>query len=172
MNDYINREKARNEIVSLMKEMKLTIGGTTVWEGFTISPTKAVYALKRMPSADVVEVVRCKECEHYKDSATGNRKACFRKDADGIPVCYDFLPDDWCKYGEMKSFGIEVSDVMSIIDKFNEVGNIHAISSGDIGEALQRVANTSLDESITFITAANTVVQNPETVKKDEGKEK
>lgn len=61
---------------------------------------------------------------------------------------------------------------MSIVDKFNEVSNNFAISSGGIGEALQRsasslaAANTTLDESIALITAANTVVQNPEKVGK------
>lgn len=70
----------------------------------------------------------------------------------------------------MAAFGIEASDAMSIIDKFNEVGNTFAISSGGIGEALQRsaaalhTANATLDESVALITAGNTVVQNPEMV--------
>ena len=56
------------------------------------------------------------------------------------------------------------------IDKFNEIGNNFAISSGGIGEALQRsasslfAANNTLDESIALITAANTVVQDPDVV--------
>lgn len=59
---------------------------------------------------------------------------------------------------------------MSIVDKFNEVSNNFAISSGGIGEALQRsasslaAANNTLDESIAMITAANEVAQNPEKV--------
>ena len=58
----------------------------------------------------------------------------------------------------------------SIIDKFNEIGNKFAISSGGIGEAMKRsassldAANNSIDESIALITAANTVVQNPDKV--------
>lgn len=53
---------------------------------------------------------------------------------------------------------------LSIVDKMNEVSNNFAISSGGIGEALQRsassmmAANNSLDETIALITAANTVV--------------
>lgn len=65
--------------------------------------------------------------------------------------------------GEMD--GMSDSDfAMNIIDKFNEVGNNFAISSGGIGEALERsasslyAANNTLDESIALITAANTVV--------------
>lgn len=59
---------------------------------------------------------------------------------------------------------------MSIIDKFNEIGNNFAISSGGIGEALERsasslmAANNTIDESIALITSANQVVQNPESV--------
>ena len=59
---------------------------------------------------------------------------------------------------------------MSIVDKFNEVANRYSISSGGIGEALQRsassmaAANNTLDETIALITAANTVVQDPDAV--------
>lgn len=56
------------------------------------------------PTADVVEVVRCKDCEHYKQSeADPNRKMCRRKDVDGFPVCYDFCPTDYCSYGERRT---------------------------------------------------------------------
>lgn len=70
----------------------------------------------------------------------------------------------------MQAFGIEASNVMSIVDKFNEVGNNFAISSAGIGEAMQRsaaamaAANNTIDETIALITAANTIVQNPESV--------
>ena len=70
----------------------------------------------------------------------------------------------------MKAFGIESSDTMSIIDKFNAVGNSFAITSAGIGEALQRsasalyAAGNTLDESVALVTAANSVIQNPEQV--------
>ena len=70
----------------------------------------------------------------------------------------------------MKGFGIESENASSILDKFNEVGNNFAISSGDIGEALQRsassmaAANNTIDETIALITAANTVVQDATSV--------
>ena len=59
---------------------------------------------------------------------------------------------------------------LSIVDKMNEVSNNFAISSGGIGDALQRsassmmAANNSLDETIALITAANTVVQDPASI--------
>ena len=70
----------------------------------------------------------------------------------------------------MQAFGIEASNAISIVDKFNEVGNNFAISSAGIGEAMKRsasamaAANNTIDETIALITAANTIVQNPEVV--------
>lgn len=64
----------------------------------------------------------------------------------------------------MTAFHIEAGNAISIVDKYNEVGNNFAISSGGIGEAMERsasslaAANNTIDESIALITAANTVV--------------
>ena len=72
----------------------------------------------------------------------------------------------------MKAFGIESDNTMSIIDRFNEVGNNFSITSAGIGEALQRSASAlyeagnSIDESIALVTAGNSVIQNPEQVGK------
>lgn len=70
----------------------------------------------------------------------------------------------------MQAFGIEAANVMTIVDKFNIIGNKFAISSTGIGEALLNsasalaAAGNTLDESIALITAANEVIQNPEKV--------
>ena len=70
----------------------------------------------------------------------------------------------------MKAFNIEAEDAMIIVDKFNEVGNNFAISSGGIGEAMARsasamaAANNTIDESIALIVAANNVIQDPDVV--------
>ena len=70
----------------------------------------------------------------------------------------------------MKGFGMEASETMAIVDRFNEVGNRFAITSVGIGDALQRSASAlysagnTIDESIGLITAANSVVQDPTTV--------
>lgn len=91
---------------------------------------------------------------------------------------YYNVGDDLADIGEasdsiistMHGFGIEASNAMEIVDKFNEVGNNFAISSSGIGQALLRsasamaAAGNTIDESIGLITAANSVVQNPETV--------
>ena len=41
----------------------------------------------------------------------------------------------------MKAFGIEAANVMTIVDRFNEVGNRFAISSKGVGDALVRSAS-------------------------------
>lgn len=70
----------------------------------------------------------------------------------------------------MQAFGINASEIMTIVDRFNEVGNNYAISSKGVGDALIRsaaamnAAGNTLDETIALITAANTVVQDPEKV--------
>lgn len=70
----------------------------------------------------------------------------------------------------MMAFGIEANDTMSIIDRFNAVGNSFAITSAGIGEALQRSASAlfsagnTIDESVALVTTANSVIQNPEQV--------
>lgn len=70
----------------------------------------------------------------------------------------------------MKAFGYSAQDAMSIVNKFNYVGNNFAVTSADLGEALQRSAsamaqgNNTLEESIALITAGNRVVQNADVV--------
>ena len=73
----------------------------------------------------------------------------------------------------LKGFGMEASEAMAIVDRFNEVGNRFAITSQGIGEALRLSASAlnegknSLDESIALITAANEVVNDPSSVGKN-----
>ncbi|MGF6375122.1 TP901 family phage tail tape measure protein [Clostridiales Family XIII bacterium PM5-7] len=70
----------------------------------------------------------------------------------------------------MQGFGIEAENSMSIVDKFNQVGNEFATTSGGIGEGMLRsaaalhAANNSLDESIALFTAGQEVVQNAESM--------
>ena len=70
----------------------------------------------------------------------------------------------------LQAFNIEAQDSITIVDKFNEVGNNYAITSEGIGAALERsaasfnAANTNLDKSIALITGTNAVIQNSEKV--------
>lgn len=70
----------------------------------------------------------------------------------------------------MQAFGVSAQDAMTIVDKFNAVGNNYAISSKGVGDALLRsasamkAAGNTLDETIALATAANTVIQDPDKV--------
>lgn len=70
----------------------------------------------------------------------------------------------------LKGFQLEADQAEHIVDVFNEVSNNESISSGGIGEALQRsaasfnAASTSLEKSVSLVTATNSVLQDPEKV--------
>ena len=58
--------------------------------------------LLHVPTADVVEVVRCKDCKYY-DGFYSHR--CTNTDLVDSDDCYariDFAEDDFCSYGERK----------------------------------------------------------------------
>ena len=70
-----------------------------------------------------------------------------------------------------KGEGEDVADLsMEIIDKFNTVGNNYAISTSDLADSLTRssatlvAAGNTLSESIALTTAANTIIQDPDSV--------
>ena len=60
----------------------------------------ALIAINEMPTADVVEVIRCSECQHWGGVVFGN--VCKRWSAPlaGMKNCTQ--PDDFCSYGERK----------------------------------------------------------------------
>ena len=73
MTDYIKREDAINKFI------KMSAGNVL---------DDHVLALKEIQAADVVEVVRCKDCKYYEDGLCAN---------------IDFLtvkPEDFCSYAE------------------------------------------------------------------------
>ena len=97
------------------------------------------------------------EAEKLADAAT-----VYKNVGDGIT---DISTASESIIATMQAFGVEAKDVMSIVDKFNNVGNNYAISSKGVGDALLRsaaamhAANNTLDETIALATAANTVVK-------------
>lgn len=62
-------------------------------------------AINAIPAADVVPVVRCKDCKHYRNYPNG---LCYlhtepktnARGYSGEAVCVE--PDDFCSYGERK----------------------------------------------------------------------
>ena len=54
-------------------------------------PALVVRVLDKQPTADVVDVVRCKDCKHYKDEHSN----CWL-------MRVKMMPSDYCSYGERR----------------------------------------------------------------------
>ena len=72
MPEYIEREAAEKELMYAM-----------VGTGYQ---SRAIDAIKFVPTADVVEVVRCKDCKYW------NNGDCYRLELS--------MPNDFCSYGQ------------------------------------------------------------------------
>ena len=70
----------------------------------------------------------------------------------------------------LQGFRMTAEEANHIVDAFNEVGNNFAIGSDGIGEALKRSASSmyaagnTMEQTIGLVTAANEVVQDPDSV--------
>lgn len=88
MAEYIDRK-------ALDKAM--TIAAANVKDKDRRTWAKAICVLHDMPTADVVPVVRCKDCK-YLVNATVN--------SNGFLICHvndmEIAPEDFCSYGERK----------------------------------------------------------------------
>ncbi len=102
------------------------------------------------------------EAEKLADAAT-----VYKNVGDGIE---DITTASESIIATMQAFGIEANSVMSIVDKFNAVGNNYAISSKGVGDALLRsaaamhAAGNDINETIALAAAANTIVQDADKV--------
>jgi hypothetical protein len=59
-----------------------------------------ITALKQEPTVDAVEVVRCKDCKHYKRLDDGKSKEWGICRRINVPCTY---PNNYCSYGERRS---------------------------------------------------------------------
>lgn len=79
--DYIKREDAIEAITKTARK-KFTLADW--YEFYLKGMTDAEDSLKALPAADVVEVIRCKECKYFSLTSWG--------EVSGIPSC-EFLGD-------------------------------------------------------------------------------
>ena len=85
MDEYIRRKDAEEYIKNF--------GKGAISDGLkTLDPVDDIVSLARgidmIPAADVIEVVRCKDCKNW------DKGDCYRQELT--------LPDDFCSYGEKK----------------------------------------------------------------------
>ena len=91
---YIEREKAIDEIDKWLD----SVGYVTVGKGLT-SYGELVGCLKDTPTADVVEVVRCKDCKYAFHHPLGYIY-CHRDGRNAYEMV--LKRDSFCSYGERK----------------------------------------------------------------------
>ena len=105
MAEYIDREELLQDIhESIVFSVARSGKGQTSLE--LKGANKILDRIKSAPTVDVVEVVRCKDCKHYKTSPLFPEKQgkyCYKVLKDnGIAVGHGFKENDYCSYGERK----------------------------------------------------------------------
>ena len=64
--------------------------------------------ISEMPTADVVEVVRCKDCKYMCHYTDGHLECRLLSDLKPIPTTYCTMnADDFCSYGERREDGYD-----------------------------------------------------------------
>ena len=72
--------------------------------GWETDPTdeEIEYTIDNIPTADVVEVVRCKDCKKYKESKSFSGELKMYCDELSEDELMYMKPDDFCCYGERR----------------------------------------------------------------------
>ena len=97
MSEYITKESLMKKI----KDVKQSVysSNSDYMTGYLSAISGIENVVADLPTVDVVPVVRCKNCKHYRDStqAKGIKKCAYSSTNET-----DFLvmPDDFCNYGE------------------------------------------------------------------------
>lgn len=96
MANYIDRQKLVMTISSTISEVARESPYDRVWfSRMAARQAEIINIIYDMPAADVVEIVRCKDCRYY----------CINDDICAIAEAHDFNLDDFCSYGERREDG-------------------------------------------------------------------
>ena len=96
--EYIERDKAKWAIMDYIGEQTVSkYASSAECKAARFGAEGAMYAVEDVPAADVVEVVRCKDCKSNPNIGTLTK---------GMLWCRKFRaevhPNDFCSYGERK----------------------------------------------------------------------
>ena len=102
MSRYIDANKAQDAIRKMRRALQMmdnTQSADKVLQGISLAEME----IEKLPSADVVEVVRCEHCLHWDDEKNGVYAGHFYH-------CCDYNgehkePCDFCSYGERREDG-------------------------------------------------------------------
>lgn len=99
MAEYIEKQKAVDLLIELEKEFQQFKPFNGFEHAMYRKLSEAKIAIEKLPAADVVPVLRCKDCKHY------DMGVCLKIYSDGNvhPAAWQSRnPDDYCSYGERK----------------------------------------------------------------------
>lgn len=96
MAEYIERDKLYKHFEKSVTIHEATINGSTYPVYLT---DHVLHEIRNAPAADVVEVVRCKDCKYWGGVVFGYR---CRK-LSGMNTQIQTSENDFCSYGERKS---------------------------------------------------------------------
>ena len=94
---YIDRDKLLKELSTMYKPLT-----TSMTVGYDHAIADVVVVVHEQPTADMVEVVRCKDCRYWYPDTSEN-----------IGYCFEFMTSDkdgFCKWGERRDDGREVGE--------------------------------------------------------------
>jgi hypothetical protein len=99
MNDLISRKALIEEC-----EKKRIVVHTTDDPFEVIREQGRIFrkAVDEAPTVDAMEVIRCKDCKHWKFNScyrVHNQNA-YLGHNNNAPILHDFKPEDFCSYGE------------------------------------------------------------------------
>ena len=101
--EYIERETLKEDLKESYERLRAIYDSLTYNEdkqicaGQLTTFTEAILRVKEAPAADVVEVVRCRECKYsHEDEIFGNRWC------DSHLGCRKVKDDGYCYLGELK----------------------------------------------------------------------
>ena len=101
MSEYIDREYAMSSIDKVIFNLRKSASTGLENRAIDLVQYTRDY-LSNIQAADVVPVVRCRECEHYREHRTkkyGNL-ICRCTRMGKYDMDYPVNPDDFCSYGE------------------------------------------------------------------------
>lgn len=100
MAEYINCEVAFDAITELAGKATTRSAYEAIW--------KSAKVLKKIPVADVVPVVHCRDCKHFNHEHMECENEAVSTDHEGgAQYSLNFEPDDFCSYGERKDGGAD-----------------------------------------------------------------
>ena len=96
MNEYITKVKVIEAIEKAVAPEIITIGDHETIGVFTRESIEQI--VSNLPTADVAEVILCKDCQYYQDAKT-NKKGFLICPASGMEIS----ETDYCSYGSRMS---------------------------------------------------------------------